>query len=146
LTPIYASKANPAALTGTRADVRTNASVVSTSITQAATAPAASARDGLPAGFPDDLPLMPGLSITAPVESTPARGTGRVTLSGSMPRDQVVAFFGKSMKGQEWSEDESRADGNNWLMSFTKGRLKVTVTLAASNGGTSVTILWETQQ
>ena len=79
-------------------------------------------------------------------ESDTTRGTGRVTLSGPITRDAAVAFYDKSMKEQDWSEDESRADGNRWVMSFTKGKLKASLTLTGSDGTCIVSILWETQQ
>jgi len=107
---------------------------------------ATSPRAGLPANFPDDLPLMPALALTGASQSDPAHGTGRVTLSGAVTREAAVAFFDKSMKDQEWSEDESRADGDHWVMSFTKNKLKATITFSVGNGATTATILWETQQ
>ena len=75
-----------------------------------------------------------------------ARGTGRVTLAGTMNREEIVTYYSKAMKEGEWSEDENRADGANWLMAYTKGRLKTTIKVTGEAVGCTVSILYETQQ
>jgi len=100
----------------------------------------------LPENFPEDVPVMPGLAQTGPGESDKARGTGRVTVSGKMKREEIVAYYSKAMKDEEWSEDENRADDGDWLMAFTKGRLKTTITISGDMAACTVSILYETQQ
>jgi hypothetical protein len=100
----------------------------------------------LPENFPKDVPVMPGLAQTGAGESDKERGTGRVTLAGKFKRDEIVTYYSKAMKEGEWSEDENRADGANWLMVYTKERLKTTITVTGDAVGCTVSILYETQQ
>lgn len=100
----------------------------------------------LPANFPADIPLMPQLSLMPNAQSDPPRGTGRVTFAGPVKREAVVAYFDKVMKNEDWSEDESHASDGQWLMVFTKGRLKATLTVTSAGNTCTLHILYETQQ
>src|SRR4051794_19339380 len=80
----------------------------------------------LPPNFPRDIPLMPGLSLAGDPQSDPGHGTGQATFRTAATRPQIVAFFHQAMQYEEWSEDDSREYDGQWLMSFTKGRLKAT--------------------
>ena len=100
----------------------------------------------LPENFPKDVPVMPGLAQAGAGESDNARGTGRVTLVGKIKRQEIVAYYSNAMKDAGWSEDENRADGANWLMVYTRDRLKTTITVSGDAAGSTVDILYETQQ
>lgn len=100
----------------------------------------------LPPGFAPDIPLMPGLSLIGTPQSDPGRGTGEATFRTTATRPQIVAFFDHAMKYEEWSADETRESDGQWLMSFTKGRLKATFTIVPKDASCFVTILYETQQ
>ncbi|HVT79867.1 MAG TPA: hypothetical protein VHM90_04365 [Phycisphaerae bacterium] len=89
---------------------------------------------------------MPGFSLVGDPQSDPGHGTGQATFRTAATRPQIVAFFHQAMQDEEWSEDESHEFDGQWLMSFTKGRLKATFTILSKEVTCFVTILYETQQ
>lgn len=108
--------------------------------------PATSPIPKLPANFPDDIPLMPGLLLTGAPTADIDKGTGSVLLEGGVKRADAVAFYDKALQEAQWSQDESRESDGHWLMSFTKNKLKATLQFTAAGGKTTVSILYETQQ
>ncbi len=91
----------------------------------------------LPEGFPEDVPLYPGLSIHA----ANAMPQGHmVQASTEDDRQEVIDFFKERLTAEGWTEAESNEAGQMLQMRFTKGQRVTGITIMPGNPGHIVQI------
>jgi len=93
---------------------------------------------GLPDGWRDDVPLMPGFTV----KTFDASHGGMIAMSeGDVPIDEVTDFY-SAIDG--WVADTGRdwvTTGSRRALMFTSSEWKLTVTISVSDDKTNLTIM-----
>jgi len=96
-----------------------------------------------PAGWPSDLPIMPGLTIQ---HAGQVDGGLDVMLIGTVPLDQVEAFYstmtGWTRQPENESEIPADAASNGKTFVMVRGQETLTVSVVARDQSTSVRLLY----
>ena len=93
----------------------------------------------IPADFPKDVPLFPGMKPTM-VQSHAQEKMHMVVAHADKPIAEVAGFFKKQCASQGWTEQMQMTQGDARVMSYQKGERVLNVTLAAEDGGTSISL------
>lgn len=96
----------------------------------------------LPKGFPSDVPIYPGSTVTA---SSVVNGNYNVVLSTKDSKSKVDSYYQNQLQSNGWSvgEDSATLDsGNVTQKTFTKSSQSLSVITAedSNNKGTSITL------
>ncbi len=96
----------------------------------------------LPKGFPDDVPLYPGLQLLG---SSAAPGTEDYAVQATSTDgiDKIAAYYGKELKSRNWEEERTMAMAMGQdmrILAYTKDGRRVHVTLHATDDSTMVSI------
>jgi hypothetical protein len=93
----------------------------------------------LPADFPDDIPVYPGLSLhsVAPVPG------GGLSVSGRTEDEmaEVAAFYAREMAASGWTDNSpAQAVATQRTLRFTKGARNAMLNLVPTDPGTTVSL------
>ena len=93
---------------------------------------------GLPTGFPDDIPIYPGVRVTGSVAAA-GRGTV-VTFQSPDPGQQVFAFYRAGLIEQGWSIDGEASLLGQGVLSGTKGERAVSLVIVGTGEATQIIV------
>ena len=95
----------------------------------------------LPAGFPADVPIYPGASVTAAVSAGTAGGQGRAVTfeTGDSPR-KVADFYKGKMSGWETAAEMTSGAATTLVLRAPDKKRTVTVVATPAGGRTYVTL------
>ena len=76
-----------------------------------------------PAEKPDDVPLMPGAMELAVVQLNQEQANPVIQLlfQTDVPEDEIIAFYEREMLINGWTKTSTYMDGNQRVITFTKG-------------------------
>ena len=91
------------------------------------------AGEGLPKGFPKEVPIYPGAKIEGSLGTSGKDGGSMTTLTAKDPPDQIYAFYQEKLEAKGWTMEQSIIG-----LSFTKGDQMVSVMANESDGKTDI--------
>lgn len=95
----------------------------------------------LPPEFPKDIPMYAGVKVVGLTISAKA-GTGTsVTMKSESTKEKIVTWYAGQMKSAGFTEESSMTAGNTDIRSYSKGSVKITLTVAFNSGETPESII-----
>jgi uncharacterized cupredoxin-like copper-binding protein len=99
----------------------------------------------IPADFPKDVPVYPGMKLEMTVKN-PQDGMFTLTGTSADPLDKIAKFYkGKAAAGG-WTEQMSMAQGGQMqMLAYEKGGRMISVNIISQDGSTTINLTTGTQ-
>ena len=91
----------------------------------------------VPDGFPKDVPVYPGSTVTM---SMAAKDGMHVALKTADPSGKVVAFYNEKLKASGWEIEATMNTGESSMVSGKKDKRSVVAVTGRDSDGTTITL------